>query len=95
MKHELKVILGPTAHETLVLVDNEPIGLIQDIKFHVGVNHTVPDIEIVFPNLLGPGVDADYAQNSVMVRQLKKTLELLKDLPHVKVTLQDLQFPKV
>lgn len=87
MKHELKVILGESAANTFVLVDNQPIGLIQDIKIHVGVNSTQPEVEIVFPNLL------PFAQtNKSMVDILEHQLKLLKELPQVKVTLQDIKF---
>lgn len=87
MKHELKVILGPTTHETLVLVDNQPIGLIQDIKFRASVESLIPEIEIVFPNLM-----PFKATNEVMVTELERTIELLKELPHVKVTIKDIEF---
>ncbi len=89
MKHELKVILGPTTHDTLVLVDNQPIGLIQDIKFHASVDSVTPEIEIVFPNLM-----PFRATNETMVKNLEEHLELLKELPHVKVTLKDIEFEK-
>ena len=90
MKHELKVILGATSAETLVLIDDQPIGLIQDIKFHVSVENPTPQIEIVFPNLM-PFRNT----NRQMVEQLELHLEELKKLPHVKVTLEDLKFPEV
>jgi hypothetical protein len=51
MAHELKVILGDTARNTIVYIDNQPIGLIQDIKFHASVNSPIPELEIVFPDL--------------------------------------------
>lgn len=94
MTHELKIILGPTAHKTLVMIDDRPIGLIQDIKFHVGIDSVVPEIEIVFPNLFSDQIDQNYKNNSVMVRELKNSLDLLKTMPHVKVTLQELDFKK-
>jgi hypothetical protein len=83
MKHELKVILGATPHQTLVLIDDEPVGLIQEIKFHVKAGGTDTDIEIVFPNFL-----EHKETNKVFATQLEQTLELLKELPHVRVLLK-------
>jgi hypothetical protein len=89
MKHELKIILGPTAHETVVYVDDQPIGLIQDIKFHANVDDTATEIEIIFPNMF-PFSDT----NVHMCMILEDALEELKKVPHVKVTLKDIEFNK-
>lgn len=87
MKHELKIIWGDSSANTIVLVDNKPIGLIQEIRCHVSVNTPIPEIEITFPNL------QPFAQtNKSMVDMLEQQLELLKELPQVKVTLQDIKF---
>jgi len=87
MKHELKVILGDSTANTLVLVDNQPIGLIQEIKIHAGVHQHSPEVEIVFPNLRPFA-----SSNKSIVDELEKTLKLLAELPQVKVTLQEIKF---
>lgn len=87
MKHELKVIIGATTAETVVYADNKAIGLIQDIKFHASTESTTPEIEIVFPNLL-----PFKTTNRQTVEQLEAQLELLKEFPHVKVTIQNIRF---
>ena len=89
MKHELKVIMGETTSDTHVFVDNQPIGLIQELKMSVAVGNHAPTVEIVFPNL------APFEQtNKQLVETFHKQIELLKELPQVKVTLQDLNFGK-
>ena len=89
MKHELKVILGETTSDTHVLVDNQPIGLIQELKMSVAVGNPAPQIEIVFPNL-----EPFTQTNKELVDTFHKQIALLKELPQVKVTLQDLNFEK-
>lgn len=83
MKHELKIILGATPPKTLVLIDDQPVGLIQEIKFHVKAGGDDTDIEIVFPDFL-----KHKDTNSVFATQLEHTLELLKEFPHVRVLLK-------
>ena len=87
MKHELKIILGATVQDTMVLVDEQPIGYIQDIKFHASVKEARPLIEIVFPNLL-----PFESTNKDIVEILKRQLNLLKDCPNVNVILEDIKF---
>jgi hypothetical protein len=83
MKRELKIITGPTVHDTRVLVDDEPIGLIQDIKFEANVEHTTPLIQITFP---------DFRQhretNASMAKTLDHYLDMLKEFPYVQVVLR-------
>lgn len=81
---EFKVIVGADAVNTHIYVDDEPIGLIQDIKFHVGVSAS-PLVEIVFPDLR--------PFNSAAAQKVADQVELLKDLPQVKVTLAKIEFP--
>ena len=83
MKHELKVILGATAHETMVYIDDQPVGLIQEIKFVANATTGETDIELVFPDF------REYKQtNGNFARQLEDTLELLKEMPHIRVLLK-------
>jgi hypothetical protein len=86
MKHELKVILGDSTANTIVLVDNNPIGLIQEISFKASVEHQAPEIEIVFPNL-----HLFASTNKELVNQLEAQVQLLKELPQVKVTIRDIK----
>ena len=82
MPHELKVILGDTINDVNIYVDNQRIGMIQDIKVHAGVHQQKPEIEIVFPDLR-PFRNT----NKDTVEALEKTLDLFKDMPNVKVTI--------
>ncbi len=83
MKHELKVILGATARETLVFIDDQPVGLIQEIKFVANAETGKTDIELTFPDF------REYATtNGAFAKQLDSTLELLKEMPHIRVLLK-------
>lgn len=82
MKHELKVIMGDASHNTRVLLDDEPIGLVQEISFHAKASETGTKVVLVFPR------PEDLPHNSPLVNDLKKTLETLKEMPHVGVILQ-------
>lgn len=94
MEHELKIIMGSTPMQTIVMIDNQPIGLIQDIKFHVGVDSAESEIEIVFPDFFSGDLDPLYVATSPFIKELQHTLEILKEMPHVKVRLEKLQFPE-
>jgi len=86
MKHELKVILGDSAANTIVLVDNQQIGLIHEIRFKASVETHTPEIEIIFPNLRPFATT-----NKELVEHFERQLLLLKELPHVKVKIQELK----
>lgn len=87
MDEELKIVVGPTTATTKVFVGERQIGLIQDIRFHASVDYLRPQIEIVFPDLFSiHGVD------SPLVKSLQESIDLLKELPNVKVTLEKLEF---
>jgi len=89
MSYELKIIVGSTTVDTKVYIDERPIGLIQDIKFHANASNSTTELELVFPNLI-PFKNT----NKQTVEHLELILDLLKNLPHVKVALQDVEFPE-
>ena len=94
MAHELKIIVGDNISDTKVMIDDKPVGLIQDIRLHIGVESILPEIEITFPNLYQTNIDPNYFKNSSTPAELMQTLEILKTMPQVKVTLKDLEFGK-
>lgn len=83
MKHELKVIMGDSAHNTRVLLDDEPVGLVQEVSFHAKAGEDGTKIILVFPRPSDLG-----EETNPLVKELKKNLEILKDMPHVGVILQ-------
>jgi hypothetical protein len=87
MDKELKIIVGPTTGTTKVFVGDRQIGLIQDIRFHASVDYLLPQVEIVFPDLFSI---QDY--DSYLLKDLKENMDLLKELPNIKVTLEKLEF---
>ena len=90
MAKEIKIVIGPKTYETLVYLNDEPIGFIQEIKIHVNCNEPYPVVEIVFPNLFEMAVASTYYQSSPMPRQLAQTMWDLSDVPNVTVTLKSL-----
>ena len=90
MAKELKIVIGSNTYETLVYLNDEPIGMIQDIKIHVNCNEIHPTIEIVFPNLFGMEISDTYYRASSIPKQLAQHMWDLSDIPNVKVTLKDL-----
>lgn len=77
-----------------VYVDEQQIGLIQDVKFHASAHENFPEVEIVFPNLFDSQVDQKSVKSGGLLDMLKKNLELFKEIPHVKVTLASLDWSK-
>lgn len=90
MTKELKIVVGPNSYKTMVYLNDEPIGLIQDIKIHVSCNDPFPQVEIVFPNLFALDIGQNYYQSSPLPKQLAQKLWDLSEVPNLKVTLQDL-----
>lgn len=74
----LKIFFGNQNHDVLVYVDDQVIGFIQEIKF----NTTAEDqeqraIEFVLPQ---------YPADELIDREIKRSAQLLQDLPFVKVS---------
>lgn len=90
MNHELKIIVsGEFNSEIKVYINNIQIGLIQDIKFSANAHKALPQIELVFPNLFS--LDKSQIVNNDLIQSLQETLNILKEMPHVKVTLVNLE----
>lgn len=90
MNHELKIIVsGEFNSEVKVYIDNIQIGLIQDIKFSANAHEVLPQIELVFPNLFA--LDKSQIANNDLIQSLQETLDILKEMSHVKVTLVNLE----
>jgi hypothetical protein len=93
MRHQLKIIMSGEFNSMVkVYIDDKQVGLIQDIKFHASANEHAPHVEIVFPNLFA--LDKSQFGNDDLLQSLQSTLDLLKEMPNVKVTLLDLEFPQ-
>jgi len=95
MEHELKIIMSGKLNSMVkVYIDDRQVGLIQDVKFHASAHEDFPEVEIVFPNLFDSQVDQNSIRKGGILDMLKKNLDLLKEIPHVKVTLADLDWSK-
>lgn len=90
MAKELKIVVGETNHQTLVYLDNTPIGMIQSISVHASVDSILPQVEIVFPNLFAWDIDSNYFLNSPLPKELAQTIWELSELPNVKITLKSI-----
>ena len=90
MDHELKIIMsGDTNHTVKVYINNTQISLIQDIKFSASSNELGHQVELKLPNLFALKKSQ---LGDDLIQSLQQTLDLLKEIPHIKVTLIDLDF---
>lgn len=90
MKPELKILLGATISDTKILVDDQPVGLIQSITVRASLNSAQPDVEVVFPDLFDPSLA--HAQNQQARDSLQRSLSMLSPFSYVKVRLEKLVF---
>jgi hypothetical protein len=96
MEHEFKIImklkegeLSPTS-SVIVYLDNQPVGLIQNIKFEADTDSPIPKLEITFPNLESDKIDQSYRKSSNLLDTLKYYRELFSKLPSVTVLMKEL-----
>jgi hypothetical protein len=82
---QLQIIIGATQHDTRVLLDNQPIGMLQKVRFGVSVS-SAPQLELVFPDLR--------PWSSETAKKVAEQIELLDGIPQVKVILQKVEFPE-
>jgi hypothetical protein len=97
MEHEFKIIMkvheGQPAKTSNVMVylDNQPVGLIQNIKFEANSESLMPTLELTFPNLESDKVDQSYKKSSNnLIGTLKHYKELFTNFPSIKVILKEL-----
>jgi hypothetical protein len=95
MVNQLKIIMDAANDGTilntksLVYVDDEVIGYIQDVKIHLNAKSTMPFIEITFPDFHSPDVDPLYLNDSLS-KNVDKYILKLKQFPNVKIMLQNI-----
>jgi hypothetical protein len=82
MNSELKIIINENIHNVKVLLDDQPIGMIQEIKFRADVDGDIVTLELVFPDLTG--------YSTPLSAQLTETLIKLRSIPWVQVSLRPL-----
>jgi len=83
---ELKIIIGATPSDCNIYIDDEQIGIIQNIKVELNVADLFPKIEITFPDLF----DEKHSTLEDLTKKLACTIEKLKDIPNVTVKLKEL-----
>lgn len=82
---QLIIMVGETTADTLIYVDGQPVGWVQEVKLHVSVD-AKPEVEIIFPDL------RKFRLNSAA--RVAESVALLEGMPHVKATLKEPEFPK-
>jgi hypothetical protein len=84
MKHEFKIVVKyddeGNCDSPIILVDENPIGCIQDLKFAVNCSTLSAKIAITFPDLSG--------LNSSFEKEIKMYLENLGKIPGMTLLLQ-------
>jgi len=71
---QLKVVIGESVSDTKILIDDEPLGWVQDIRIHVSVDKLEPEIEITFPQY-----------NEWPIKDVEQNVARLADFPNVKI----------
>lgn len=83
-KNKITISLGERILETVILINDQPIFGIIDVKLHINANDVMPTMHIIM-----------HSPNNDMSEDLKKSLEnnfnLLKSIPYIEVTLQELK----
>ena len=97
MTDELKIIMNTADDGTilntksLLYVNDEVIGCIQDLKIHLSVKSALPLIEVTFPNFHDPEVDQSYInQVNGLSKDVDLYINILKKFPNVKIRLQNI-----
>jgi len=80
-----------TSPKTVLYLDDEPIGVIQEINFNIKADDHVGHMEITFPDLHSEKIDATYA-NSSFVKEVDARIEQLKAFPGIIIKLKELFF---
>lgn len=102
MKHQIKIIIdyeeeGIDCDEThikrtIVWVDEQPIGCIQQLSFKANAKsqfHQIEKFEIVFPDFQNSQIDKSFITG--FPSQVKGYIKLLSNIPNLDVKLQKLE----
>jgi len=94
---EIKIIIKVNenncivSHNTLVTVDDEPIGCIQEISFNANVNELLCKLDVVFPNLKSDKIDQkSYRLSPNLISAVDHSVEKLKDILGVNISLKEI-----
>jgi hypothetical protein len=82
---QLIIMVGETTADTVIYVEGQPIGWVQEVKLHVAVDSS-PTVEVVFPDLRKFSGDA--------ATKVAEQVALFEGMPNVKITLKPVEFPK-
>ena len=101
MKHQIKITMeyetedmdtdgSPlTCGKVWVALDDENIGLIQDLKLHACAGDSIPQLEIVFPDVLDPSIQYKGSFSKSLQETIKKlSIPVLQ--PNIKIYLRNL-----
>ena len=96
MEHEFKIVLKmedgkPLAsHKVTIYLDDEPVGMVQDIKFHAAAGESLPSLDITFPNLRSDKIADSYYKTANMAKDTDRWIDKLKNLPGIRVFLKEI-----
>lgn len=92
--NELKIIMRYddgkpiTSTNTVIYINDKPIGCIQNIKTEIDAGNYVPKIEITFPNLKSERISDSY--KSPFIKEIDGQIDELSKIPNVKIVLKDI-----
>ena len=96
MEHEIKIIMKFKDNETLkssktmLYIDDNPIGCIQNIKLEVDAHNYFPNLTITFPNLESDKIDPSYYKKPNLLDDVKMYIEKLKNIHGVNIVLEEI-----
>ena len=76
--------------DVLVYINDEPVGALQDIKFHASVDKSTCDLEVTFPDLHSHKIHRSYHDGANLVATVDRMASIFKSFLGVKVILKDL-----
>jgi len=94
MNHEIKIIMKYKDGEpikscnTIISLDDEPIGCIQNFKLNADAGEYFPELEFTFPDLKSDEIDLSYKKSPNLIETVDYYLNKLKIVPNIKLILK-------
>lgn len=74
----------------IVYLDDEPVGALQDIKFHASSDNLVANLELTFPDLHSDKISKSYLTQPNLISTVDYYVNKFKSMLSVKIHLKDI-----
>jgi hypothetical protein len=82
--HELKIIFGDKSTDTSILIDDQKVELVHDIRILTDLEKNVQEIEIVFADVFNENQEDDYWKKAC--NYVQNRIDILKMIPNIKIS---------